>query len=111
MLEAHGAVTRAAPHPRAALGITRQAALCGEPFDAIVLDLTAVGDTTGPGPHRTREPFGVQTVVLASLRTHPSATSGMHDVVTVLPKPLKERQLVAAVVAAVDRTRAVDRAS
>ena len=109
-LEAHGCTARVAPHHRAALGMAHQAALGGEPFDTAVLDLTALCDTTGPGS-RAREPLGIPTIVLASLRTHPSATSGVHDVVSTVTKPFKARELVTAVVAAVDRSRSVHRAS
>jgi signal transduction histidine kinase len=106
ILEAHGCVTHVASHHRAAIESARRAARSGEPFDAAVLDLTALGDTPRAG-----EPLGVQTVVLASLRAPAPAASTAHDVVTTLVKPVRERQLVAAVATAVGRARALHRAS
>ena len=110
-LTAHGCVTRVAPHYRAAIDVARQAARAGEPFDAAVLDLTALHDDRGGVVHGAGEPLGVQTVVLTPLCAEPSAADDVHDVVTTLAKPVKERQLVAAVGIAVGRTRAVGRAS
>jgi len=109
-LASHGCRTRVASHYRAAIEIARQGARGGEPFDAAVLDLTALGDGRGRVVHRAGEPLGVQTVVLTPLCA-PSAANEMHDVVTTLAKPVKARQLVAALGIAVGRSRALHRAS
>jgi len=101
ILEAQGCVTRVASHHRAAIESARRAARSGEPFDAAVLDLTALGDTPGA----VGEPLGVKTVVLTSLRAHAPAASSVHDVVATLVKPVRERQLVAAATTAVARAR------
>ena len=110
-LASHGCLARIASDHRTAIEMARQAARGGEPFDAAVLDLTALRDGRGGVVHRVGEPLGVQTVVLTPLCAQPSAANDLHDVVTTLAKPVKERQLVAAVGIAVGRTRALHRAS
>jgi signal transduction histidine kinase len=105
-LTAHGCVTRVEPDHGAAIDVARKAAVSGEPFDVAILDLTALGDGRRAPVHRVGDPLGVPTVVLTSLRADASGASGVPDVVATLAKPVKERQLVTAVAAAVEGGRA-----
>ena len=70
-----------------------------------VLDLTALIDERGAAVPQASEPLGIPTVLLTSLRAHPSATREVHDVVTIVAKPIKERPLVTAVSTAIDSAR------